>query len=826
MVGAAGTLLERSIVDRMVGGAERLVFEGGPILEAPVQQDKKARRPVAVAGDLLDTLAICPPLTVVEKSEFAKLKAKEEQRLAPEVAAAREAFIERELNNFEKYGMSHDAARRAAERRADGLLPPETVLPFDDEEFAGCTVGDILADPERFLGATLADPLEGVGYGRCKAKVMRRDDGSIFINSFAHGGKVYDVKLSAASVRAEIEKAGRGAAKKLAELAPAADLDAGDLELLRNFAHELSGLTKRAVEKMVKEEGERQQAKRARQAVQRRAAERTDPRPLLPVPSSDAPWLPQMEILEDVLGSSKSSRPPMRNIDGASTMVLRRAIPAMHTFKDANVDDKTEDMSGKIPPPEQFVLVTLDEMEHAELIERHIEHYDPIFGVPVHLPMNFVRHHLQRHGSKLPTVAAVTTMPIVFYNGTVIAPDGLERSIGTVFEIQKELRAIIPTKEECTPAAAKKALKFLCEEWLCDVTADYKGKCITVALALTLIERLLLSDRPAFWVTAGRRGGGKTTLLMMLIMAVLGIKPSAAAWSTVEEERRKALLSYFLLGVPYILWDNIPSGAQIGCPHIERSCTSEFYSDRRLGVSEAVLTAAATIHLFTGNNVGPKGDLASRSLHIRLNVDRPDPENRLFKHPNPLDWTEKHRAEILCALYTILLANPELDKSLDASAKTRFKQWWRMVGSAVENAAAEPIDFKQLFLEQEEDDEDAAQLGDVLEVLYNEWKDEKFDAGGVATIMNGQSFMDGRAQTLREVLCSDLQGDVSPKVIGRRLKKRRDAPQFVGKLQLVLRTEMDTNTNTRLYWIEAKRLDGQPLEGRPVVKRRVSKKPL
>src|SRR4029077_8792186 len=39
MVGAGGQLLERSIVDRMVGGAERLVFEGGPILKAPLQQD-------------------------------------------------------------------------------------------------------------------------------------------------------------------------------------------------------------------------------------------------------------------------------------------------------------------------------------------------------------------------------------------------------------------------------------------------------------------------------------------------------------------------------------------------------------------------------------------------------------------------------------------------------------------------------------------------------------------------------------------------------------------------------------------------------------------
>jgi hypothetical protein len=44
----------------------------------------------------------------------------------------------------------------------------------------------------------------------------------------------------------------------------------------------------------------------------------------------------------------------------------------------------------------------------------------------------------------------------------------------------------------------------------------------------------------------------------MLIAALTGVRPSAAAWSPNEEKRRKALLSYFIDGVPYILWDNIP----------------------------------------------------------------------------------------------------------------------------------------------------------------------------------------------------------------------------------------------------------------------------
>ncbi len=726
-------------------------------------------------------------------------------------------------------GLGHKAAVRVREvdgeltrrsRLCDGVLLPEMPLPFDDDKFSGATVGDVLADPERFVGATLADPLEGAEYGRCKAKVMQRDDGSLFINSFAHGGAIYPLRLDVNAVRAQVEEVGRdvAAAKTLARLAPDADLDAADLEQLVKSTAERSGVTARAISKMIKDQAERQQKRRARQEAERKMAERTDPRPFLPAPRADAPWLPEMEILEDVLGNSKAIRPPMRNINGASTAVLRRMIPTMHAFRDANLDEQTAPDAGKIPPPEQYVIVELTDMEHAELIERHIEHHDANSD-PVHLPSEFVKHHRVRSESKLPLIVSVATMPIVFYDGRIIAPDGLERSIGTVFEIQKELRAIIPAPEDCTPDAAKKALNSLCDEWLVDVNAEYATKCIIVALAMTLIERLLLSDRPAYFVTAGRRGGGKTTLLMMVIMAVLGIKPSAAAWSPVEEERRKALLAYFLLGMPYILWDNIPTGAAIGCPHIERNCTSEYYSDRKLGVSEAVLTAAATIHLFTGNNIGPKGDLASRSLQIRLQVDRPDPENRDFRHPNPLDWTEKHRGEILRALYIILLANPELKKPLDAPAKTRFKQWWRLVGSAIENVAAEPIDFQQLFLEQEDDDEDAAHLGDVLEILYREWinknnveKTLEFDACGVSAILNSNDLADTRPQILREVLCKDLQGNVSPKTLGYRLKKRRDAPVFSCGRQLVLRMRADKSANTNTFWVEAKSLDGKTLE--------------
>src|SRR5262249_7291304 len=363
----------------------------------------------------------------------------------------------------------------------------------------------------------------------------------------------------------------------------------------------------------------------------------------------------------------------------------------------------------------------------------------------------------------------------------------------------------------------REAMQFLCDDWLCDVATDYTGKCTLIAAALTVIERSLLPDRPAFFVTAGRRGGGKTTTLVMLIMAVTGIWPAAAAWSTNEEERRKALLSYFLYGVTYILWDNITRGSQIYCPHIEKSCTAAFYADRRLGVSEMVATAASVIHCFTGNNIGPRGDLASRSLQVRLVVDRTDPENRAFKHPDPVGWTEDNRAEILRALYTLLLGNPALRLPRNAVMHTRFKMWYRVVGAAVEHAARlvkkdatdpvkretadqetrekmdriaaqQDVDFRKLFLVQEaEGDDDSVSLTSALEVMKRRWV--KFRAEHVADLINRvgrEGANDGiltpemkrDSIVLRDFLFGPVPANfvATPRSIGNRLKAHRDEP--------------------------------------------------
>jgi putative DNA primase/helicase len=193
MGSAAGSFLERSLVDKACGSPERLIFEGRPIVEEPLEQ--APRDAVAHEGAILDTMAACPPLTAAERLQVKKLKAAERARLQPQLDALRAKWSESHVKRMVEKGATEDEAHAAVARWIDRKeLSGDFPLPFDDPDLAGATVADVLASPKKYVEKTLADPFEGPAYGRGKAIVYRRKDASIFINSYAHGGAVYELK--------------------------------------------------------------------------------------------------------------------------------------------------------------------------------------------------------------------------------------------------------------------------------------------------------------------------------------------------------------------------------------------------------------------------------------------------------------------------------------------------------------------------------------------------------------------------------------------------------------------------------------------------------
>jgi hypothetical protein len=301
---------------------------------------------------------------------------------------------------------------------------PDVVLPFDDPELSATTVADVLADPARFEGCTLADPLEGVPYGVCKAIVMRRPDGVPWVHSFAHGRSIYQMRYDARAIEAALNKAKPAeAAATFVSLALTAELDAEEQERLRDLTSQRAGTGRRTLDRALKAARQEQAGQRAQENRDRRNAARQDPRPQLDAPDKDAPWLPTMGALNDVLGRCTAPEPPMRDADGFLTAIHTRRIVNLHalTALGANANEPTE---SRLPAPEEPLLTRLDEAQAAELIEQQIDYIDPA-GQSVHLATPFVKHFLCRHDDVLPVVSGIATMPIVLPDGSILSGRGL-----------------------------------------------------------------------------------------------------------------------------------------------------------------------------------------------------------------------------------------------------------------------------------------------------------------------------------------------------------------------------------------------------------------
>jgi hypothetical protein len=310
-----------------------LVFEGAPVLEPPLLQDLASRQAEVTDGAPLDTRKACLALTVVEKARLEELRAKDAHRLAPDRARAREYFVAEQAKWIVAYiGCTASTARRTVQKQCDGILTSGVVLPFDDEEMDGCTVADVLADPERFVGATLADPLEGVDYGRCKAKIMRRGGGEVWINSFAHGRTVYELRHDASMALLELKKLGPGDVPAgFVQLVLEAGLDEAESEELRNSAHEMSGIGKRALDAKLKRTRKEYEARQAEASCKQRVAERRDHRPHIEAPFMDDARVPVVATIDEVLcNQPRQLEPPIRDTEGRPTDGRRHAPVMLH----------------------------------------------------------------------------------------------------------------------------------------------------------------------------------------------------------------------------------------------------------------------------------------------------------------------------------------------------------------------------------------------------------------------------------------------------------------------------------------------------------------
>jgi hypothetical protein len=497
----------------------------------------------------------------------------------------------------------------------------------------------------------------------------------------------------------------------------------------------------RAVKARINKERKERETARRKATIASSADERT----IRPRPEPDGELLPTVTFLDAKLASDQGDEPPMRDASGNLVEVRVREPWALHLL---TADGTNAAVEGgeimKAPPEPGMVQLTPTGIEL--LLEKYVrwsvqKKNASYFGA---LPGPFIEGLREYPKSSIPVVRAINTAPLVTMSGRIISGVGLDRNTGLFHRIDPLLHACVPA-DPPSEKNVQDALNFLFDEWLVDVALDRVGKSIAIMLALTLLERALLPERPAFFVTAAQRGGGKTTLVHMITSAVLGRRAAAAGWSKDPEERKKALFSYFRQGLAAIAWDNIARGSAISCPHIEAALTASEISDRVLGVSRVEVVPSTTVQIFTGNSILPRGDMASRSLIAALNVNRPDPENRDFAHPDPLAWTQTNRPKILGALYTILIAGA-LNRPHHQVAKTRFKIWWSLVGWPVEYAASligVTVNCTELLRAGELGDEEGSNVSATLKIFRQIWNKERFTTKDVSKVLTPEPGLEG-----------------------------------------------------------------------------------
>jgi hypothetical protein len=739
LIGRAGQLLDRSVVDRMVGFGERLCFEGAPLIVAPLVQDQAKRAPEAVEGNTIDTARTVPRLTEYERQRVKEAKAASAEALGESAAETRNRHDNELAKKISaRSAMPMVTALRLVKAQHRGVLFPDVELEFDHSGIV--TVGAVLAEPDRYAGETLADPMEGVDYGRCKAMVMRGNDGDLFIHSFAHGRSLYSLRHDLKSSKAAFEQVSDGGTvdHAMAILAQA-DIEADELDEFIRFVSKTVGVGIRPLRARIKKERAERKAEARKASMEAKA----DGRIIRPRPEPDEELLPIVSFLDEVLANDQSEEPPMRDASGAIVRVEEQEPWALQllTSDGANAEEESEHMK----PPAEPILDKLTTTGVELLLEKYVRwEAQKVFG-PTYfaaLPKPFIVALIEYRNSSIPIVRTINTSPLVTMSGGLIDGAGLDRATGLFHRIDPVLRACLPAGKP-TEEEIKQSLTFLLDEWLVDVALDGAGKCVAIMLALTVLERALLPERPAFFVTAGQRGGGKTTLISMIIAATLGRRPAAAAWSDNAEERKKALFSYLRQSVAVLVWDNIARGTTITCPHIEAALTASEISDRVLGVSRVETASASTVHILTGNSIAPRGDMASRSFVVSLIVDRPDPENRSFTHADPFAWTQTNRKKILRALYTILVGGV-LQRPQGQVAKTRFKTWWGLIGWPVEYAADLldiKLDCSELLRANESTEEEASATSRVLTILRGRWKDNAFTTRDVVRAIEDRNIL-------------------------------------------------------------------------------------
>ena len=287
---------------------------------------------------------------------------------------------------------------------------------------------------------------------------------------------------------------------------------------------------------------------------------------------------------------------------------------------------------------------------------------------PVTLPERVGRMYLDARDWGLPSLAGISTAPLLAEDGSIRTVEGYDPTTGLwcahVLPVDLPERPTINDAIEALDLLRNVFRTFpfadaiRCRKGALDVVdlnrpPEQDESAFLLAL-ITAVCRPSLWLAPGFLVTApavSGAGSGKGLLVRAINIIAFGVQPRAFTTGGNKEELEKRLAAELIEAQPGLFLDNA-NGFALRSDTLASVLTERPARTRMLGKTQMVLLNCTAFVAVTGNGLTVTEDLARRFIHCELDARCEDPELRSFAK-GFLENIVQRRAELLTAVLTI-----------------------------------------------------------------------------------------------------------------------------------------------------------------------------
>lgn len=227
---------------------------------------------------------------------------------------------------------------------------------------------------------------------------------------------------------------------------------------------------------------------------------------------------------------------------------------------------------------------------------------------------------------KLAPLNGIVTTPVFRPgDGSLVQTPGYDRTTGLIYAPKLPL-AVVPDKPSNKEMA--EARRFVLEELLADFPWVSSSRANYLGMLVAPLLRPYLGGVPVplAAVDATSPATGKSLLATIMTKVYSGY---TRPWVGDDVELRKVITSILVdKGGAVVCLDNVGKAETVDQPTLAALLTATVWSDRILGVSTTVRVPNDRVWFVTGNSLSIGGDIASRTVLIRLDAQMPNPAMR------------------------------------------------------------------------------------------------------------------------------------------------------------------------------------------------------